>query len=451
MYNKLIRSFDYMSADYNEEAYENALIELFQNMGWEHVYGPDIDRDWHSPLYDSVLEDSIRRLNPKAAPAAIDEALLKLRNFENAELKKKNALFMEYLQNGIEVSFSANGETKSDIIYIADFENAGKPGDKNSYIVANQWTFIENSNKRPDILLFLNGLPICLFELKSPSREQTDASEAYTQIRNYMQEIPSMFIYNCICVMSDQLTSKAGTITSGEDRFMEWKLQRSSPRKTKDGNMESKSFVDFTTFFEGIFQKARLLDIIKNFICFNNYGINSYRILAGYHQYFAVRKAVERTKIAVNGDGKIGVFWHTQGSGKSLSMVFYAHLLQQAIDSPTIVVITDRNDLDNQLYGQFCNCKDFLRQEPVQAESREHLKQLLEGRKANGIIFTTMQKFEESDEPLSDRNNIIVMADEAHRGQYGLTEKVKTVKNKDGNVLLDENGNAIVKTVTGTA
>ena len=410
-------------SDYNEEAYENALIELFQNMGWEHVYGPDIERDWHSPLYDSVLEDSIRRLNPKATPAAIDEALLKLRHFKNAELKKKNALFTEYLQNGIEVSYHQNGETKSDIIYIADFNNPSN----NSFIVANQWTFIENSNKRPDILLFLNGLPICLFELKSPSREQTDASEAYTQIRNYMHEIPSMFIYNCICVMSDQLTSKAGTITSGEDRFMEW--------KTKDGNMESKSFADFTTFFEGIFQKDRLLDIIKNFICFNNDGINSYKILAGYHQYFAVRKAVERTKLAVSGDGKIGVFWHTQGSGKSLSMVFYAHLLQQAIDSPTIVVITDRNDLDNQLYGQFCNCKDFLRQEPVQAESREHLKQLLEGRKANGIIFTTMQKFEESDEPLSDRKNIIVMADEAHRGQYGLTEKIKTSRDEEGNLI----------------
>ena len=411
-------------SDYNEEAYENALIELFQNMGWEHVYGPEIDRDWHSPLYDSVLEDSIRRLNPKAAPGAIDEALLKLRHFENAELKKKNALFMDYLQNGIEVSCHQNGETKSDIIYIADFENAGKPGDKNSYIVANQWTFIENSNKRPDILLFLNGLPICLFELKSPSREQTDASEAYTQIRNYMQEIPSLFIYNCICVMSDMAKSKAGTITSGEDRFMEW--------KTKDGKVESNAAVDFDIFFEGIFQKARLLDIIKNFICFNNDGINSYKILAGYHQYFAVRKAVERTKLAVGGDGKIGVFWHTQGSGKSLSMVFYAHLLQQAIDSPTIVVITDRNDLDNQLYTQFCNCKDFLRQEPVQAESREHLKSLLEGRKANGIIFTTMQKFEEGDGPLSDRRNIIVMADEAHRGQYGLTEKIKTSYDKDG-------------------
>ena len=160
---------------YDEAAYENALIDLFTNtLGYTHVYGPDIERDWHSPLYDSVLEDSIRRLNPKAAPAAIDEALLKLRHFENAELKKKNALFMDYLQNGIEVSFSANGETKSDIIYIADFNNPSN----NSFIVANQWTFIENSNKRPDILLFLNGLPVCLFELKSPSREQTDASEA---------------------------------------------------------------------------------------------------------------------------------------------------------------------------------------------------------------------------------------------------------------------------------
>ena len=337
-----------MSADYNEEAYENALIELFQNMGWEHIYGPNVERNWHSPLFDSVLEDSIHRLNPNAPHSAIEEALQKLRNFENAELVKKNALFMEYLQNGIEISYSQNGETKSDIVYIADFENPNN----NSFIIANQWTFIEYSNKRPDILLFLNGLPICLFELKSPSREETDASEAYTQIRNYMQEIPSMFIYNCICVMSDQLTSKAGTITSGEDRFMEW--------KTKDGNIESKSFADFTTFFEGIFQKERLLDIIKNFICFNNEGINSFKILAGYHQYFAVRKAVERTKQAVLGDGKIGVFWHTQGSGKSLSMVFYAHLLQQTIESPTIVVITDRNDLDSQLFTQFNNCKDFF-------------------------------------------------------------------------------------------
>ena len=209
-----------------------------------------------------------------------------------------------------------------------------------------------------------------------------------------MQEIPSMFIYNAICVMSDQLISKAGTITSGEDRFMEW--------KTKDGNYENTQYAQFDTFFEGIFQKERLLDIIKNFICFSNEGINTYKILAGYHQYFAVKKAIESTKHATTTDGKGGVFWHTQGSGKSLSMVFYAHLLQEALDSPTIVVLTDRNDLDDQLYSQFVKCKDFLRQAPLQAESRENLKTLLAGRQANGVIFTTMQKFEESDEPLSD-------------------------------------------------
>ena len=229
---------------YGEDSYENCLVELFSDvLGYSHVYGPNIERDLHSPLYNSVLEESICRINPKASSQGISEALQKIRNFENSDLVKKNALFMDYLQNGIEVSYSQNGETKSDIIYIVDFQNINN----NSFIIANQWTFIEYSNKRPDILLFLNGLPICLFELKSPSREETDASEAYTQIRNYIQEIPSMFIYNCICVMSDQLINKAGTITSGEDRFMEW--------KTKDGNIESKSFADFTTFFEGIFQK----------------------------------------------------------------------------------------------------------------------------------------------------------------------------------------------------
>ena len=338
---------------------------------------------------------------------------------------------MDYLQNGIPVRYFVDGEERSSIVYLVDYKNP----ENNSFVVANQWTFIENSNKRPDLILFLNGLPIVLMELKSPSREETDASEAYRQLRNYMQEIPSMFIYNAICIMSDQLISKAGTITSGEDRFMEW--------KTKDGNYENTQYAQFDTFFEGIFQKERLLDIIKNFICFSNEGINSYKILAGYHQYFAVKKAIESTKHATVTDGKGGVFWHTQGSGKSLSMVFYAHLLQEALDSPTIVVLTDRNDLDDQLYSQFVKCKDFLRQEPLQAESRENLKTLLAGRQANGIIFTTMQKFEESDEPLSERHNIIVMADEAHRGQYGLAEKIKITKN--------ESGEEVAKRVIGTA
>ena len=431
-----------MSGIYTEADYENTIIELFEDMGWQHVYGPDIERDYKDPLYEEQLNDAIHRINPDMPESAIHEALFKLKNFDNADLVQKNAVFMDYIQHGVEVRFLVGSEERSGLVYLVDYKNP----DNNSFVIANQWTFIENSNKRPDVLLFLNGSPVVLMELKSPSREETDASEAYTQIRNYMHEFPSMFIYNCICVISDHLTSKAGTITSGEDRFMEW--------KTKDGSYENTQYAQFDTFFEGMFQKERLLDIIKNFICFSNEGLKKIKILAGYHQYFAVRKAIESTKHATLTDGKGGVFWHTQGSGKSLSMVFCAHLLQEALDSPTIVVITDRNDLDDQLYGQFAKCKNFLRQDPMHAESRENLKTLLDGRKANGIIFTTMQKFEESSEPLSERRNIIVMADEAHRSQYGLKEKVdaKTGEIKVGTarVIRDSLPNATFIGFTGT-
>ena len=451
-----------MSGFYTEADYESSVIELFQNMGYQHIYAPDLERDFRSPLYEDELDDAIHRLNPTLPEEAISDALYKLKNFENAELVQKNELFMEYLQYGIEVRYFVGNEERSGLVYLVDYKNP----DRNSFIIANQWSFVENSTKRPDILLFLNGLPIVLMELKSPSREETDASEAYTQIRNYMHEIPSMFIYNCICVMSDQLTSKAGTITSGEDRFMEW--------KTKDGDYENTQHAQFDTFFEGIFQKERLLDIIKNFICFSNEGTKQAKILAGYHQYFAVKKAIESTKKATQTDGKGGVFWHTQGSGKSLSMVFYAHLLQEALDSPTIVVITDRNDLDDQLYGQFAKCRRFLRQDAVQADKRKlsdqdrernaHLRKgekpiiglmdWLNGRKANGIIFTTMQKFEEAFDCLSERRNIIVMADEAHRSQYGLKEKVdiKTGEIKIGTARVIRNTlpNATYIGFTGT-
>ena len=431
-----------MAGFYTEADYENSVIELFQNMGYRYVYAPDLERDFKSPLYEDKLDEALHRLNPDMPEDAIHDALYKLRNFENAEIVQKNALFMDYIQHGVEVRYFVKGEERSGLVYLVDYKNP----DNNSFIVANQWTFIENSTKRPDVLLFLNGMPVVLVELKSPSREETDASEAYTQIRNYMHEIPSMFIYNCICVMSDLMTSKAGTITSGEDRFMEW--------KTKDGGYENTQYAQFDTFFEGIFEKERLLDIIKNFICFSNEGTKQFKILAGYHQYFAVNKAVLSTKHATETDGKGGVFWHTQGSGKSLSMVFYAHCLQDALDSPTIVVITDRNDLDDQLYRQFAKCKDFLRQDPVHAESRVHLKELLDGRKANGIIFTTMQKFEESFDCLSERRNIVVMADEAHRGQYGLKEKVdvKTGEIKIGSARIIRNAlpNATFIGFTGT-
>jgi len=360
-------------------------------------------------------------------------------------------VFTDYLQNGVPVKYFVKGEERSTLVYLVDYKNP----DNNDFTVANQWTVVENSEKRPDVILFVNGLPLVVVELKSPSREETDASAAYRQLRNYMHEIPSLFVYNAVCVMSDMTHSRAGTITSGEDRYMEW--------KTTDGSYENTQYAQFDTFFKGLFEKKRFLDIIKNFICFNVDGQNTFKILAGYHQYFAVKKAVESTRRATRTDGKGGVFWHTQGSGKSLSMVFYAHYLQEALESPTIVVITDRNDLDDQLYGQFARCRDFLRQTPVQAtcrklsdeykerlrrgETPKHveigLKDWLKGRQANGIIFTTMQKFEESGEPLSERRNIIVMADEAHRGQYGLTEKVVT-RQKD-------NGEIEAKTIIGTA
>ena len=416
---------------FTEYNYENAVIQLFEeNLGYKHIYAPDIERDYKSPLYEEILFPCLQRINKDLPEDAINEAIYKLKNFESGSLLQKNMIFTDYMQNGVPVKYFVKGEEKSDLVYLIDFENI----DNNDFIVSNQWTFIENAEKRPDIILFINGLPLVVIELKSPSREQTDVSEAYRQLRNYIvNDIPSLFIYNAVCVMSDMGVTKAGTITSGEDRFMSW--------KTTDGSYENTAYAQFDTFFIGMFEKNRFLDILKNFICFNVDGEKTFKILAGYHQYFAVNKAIKSTKNAV--DGKGGVFWHTQGSGKSLSMVFYAHLLQTALQSPTIVVITDRNDLDNQLYNQFSRCSDFLRQKPQQAESRKHLKELLLNRKANGIIFTTMQKFEESNEPLSDRKNIVVVADEAHRGQYGLVEKYKTKQNDKGELE--------VKTVLGTA
>lgn len=421
-----------MAGYYTESNYENAVLQLLnEGLGYTYVYGPDVERDYHSPLYEDVLLPALQRINKGLPLDAINEAIYKLKNFESGSLLQKNMTFTDYLQNGISVKYFVNGEERSTLVYLVDFKNPAN----NDFTVANQWTFIENSEKRPDVILFINGLPLVVVELKSPSREETDASDAYRQLRNYMYEIPSMFIYNEVCVMSDMTTSKAGTITSGEDRFMEW--------KTTDGSYENTQYAAFDTFFEGLFEKNRFLDILKNFICFNVDGEKTFKVLAAYHQYFAVKKAIASTQKATVTDGKGGVFWHTQGSGKSLSMVFYAHNLQEALESPTIVVITDRNDLDDQLYGQFARCKDFLRQTPQHAQSRTHLKELLANRQANGIIFTTMQKFEESDEPLSERRNIIVMADEAHRSQYGLTEKVVVRQKEDGEVE--------AKTIIGTA
>lgn len=408
----------------NEEFFEDVIVErLVNDLGYEHLYGPDVARTddaYRDVFLPEVLLTALARLNPSLPVMALEEAVGKLNDTEGGSLEQRNEVFNNYLQNGVEVHFFDGKEERDDIVYLLDFNNPSN----NDFHVVNQWTFAEFSEKRPDVIVFVNGMPLVLFELKSPSREETDASEAYLQLRNYMKHIPSLFVPNVFCVMSDMSETRVGTITADEDRYVSW--------KSTDGNYAQTRSATWETMIDGMLRKDRLLDIIKNFICFNNTASKSIKILAAYHQYFAVRKAVDRAVEAVAGDGKIGVFWHTQGSGKSLSMVFFAHLLQEKLESPTIVVITDRNDLDDQLFGQFSRCASFLRQTAVQAESRNHLKELLVDRAANGIIFTTMQKFMDGDEPLCARSNVVVMVDEAHRGQYGLTEKMDA----EGNISI---------------
>ncbi len=396
---------------YDEDAYEKSIIEIFQNLGYTYYYGPDIDRDHKNPIFISDLEN-LYKINNNESRIAIDNALSQIQDFGIGSLVEKNEKFMDYFQNGMSINYWEDGEEKSTLIRLMDWDNL----DNNIFTVINQWTVEEKEIKRPDVVVFVNGFPVVVIELKSPIRENTDVSEAYNQLHKYMYLIPSLFNYNAFCVMSDMAVSKAGTITAPEDRFMEW--------KSVDGSYESTQFADFNTFFNGIFEKNRFMDILRYFVVFSKNASDNVKILGAYHQYFATNKAVKSTLNAIKTDRKAGVFWHTQGSGKSLSMVFYVKKLQDSLKSPTFVVITDRNDLDQQLYEQFTKCSDFLRQTPIQARSRKHLIELLNNRQANGIFFTTMQKFEESTDVLTDRNDVIVISDEAHRSQYGLEEKV---------------------------
>ena len=404
---------------FTEAHFENAILELMRDtLGYDYIYGPSVEREYTEPLHIDLVQQSLYAINPTLPSEAVEEAIAKIRTIESGSLVQRNEVFHDYLQNGVEINYFDGKEQRATRVKLIDY---GTPL-RNNFTVANQWSVEERSVRRADIVVFVNGLPLVVVELKSPSRENTDVSEAYAQLRNYMQEIPSLFVYNAFCVMSDMAISKAGTITAGEDRYMEW--------KTTDGFRENKRAITFDVLFEGMFEKARLTEILHGFVCYSKDEKQSAKILAGYHQFFAVRKAVDSVVEATETDGKGGVFWHTQGSGKSLSMVFFAKRIQEVLKSPTIVILTDRNDLDGQLYKQFARCADFLRQTPVQASSRAHLKELLDGREANGIFFTTMQKFEESEEPLSTRRNIVVMADEAHRSQYGLTEQI----DKEGRV-----------------
>lgn len=388
---------------FTENAYEQTLIALFRDeLGYAYECGYEVERDYREPFYRADLVASMRRLNPSLPADAMEQGIKQITNISIGTLEQNNEQFTLWMQNGLEVGYLQDGEERTALMRLIDYERP----ERNLFKVVNQWRVEEYKNKRCDMVVMVNGLPLVVVELKSAVSEDATIDDAYKQIKNYQQSVPSLFSYNAFNVISDMSETRAGTITAKEARYMEW--------KTVDGSYESTLIADYRTFFLGMFQQRRLLDILQNYICFDkNQG------LTAYHQYYAVGKALERTKEAVEGNGKIGVFWHTQGSGKSLSMVFYAHQLVQRLPEVTIVVVTDRKDLDNQLFGQFCRCKDFLRQEPVNAQSRNDLGRLLQGRQSGGIIFTTIQKFEEGDTPLSPRRNIIVMSDEAHRSQYG--------------------------------
>lgn len=393
---------------FTEDAYEQTLIALFRDeLGYAYECGYEVERDYREPFHRADLLASMRRLNPSLPADAMEQGIKQITNISIGTLEQNNEQFTLWMQNGLEVGYLQDGEERTALMRLIDYERP----ERNLFKVVNQWRVEEYKNKRCDMVVMVNGLPLVVVELKSAVSEDATIDDAYKQIKNYQQSIPSLFSYNAFNVISDMSETRAGTITAKEARYMEW--------KTVDGSYESTLIADYRTFFLGMFQQRRLLDILQNYICFDKNQGRYAKILTAYHQYYAVGKALERTKEAVEGNGKIGVFWHTQGSGKSLSMVFYAHQLVQRLPEVTIVVVTDRKDLDNQLFGQFCRCKDFLRQEPVNAQSRNDLGRLLQGRQSGGVIFTTIQKFEEGDTPLSPRRNIIVMSDEAHRSQYG--------------------------------
>lgn len=403
----------------NENTLEQAIISELQEKGYEYVYGPDIDRDYHEVILEDCFRASMLNINPGITQEIISEAYKEIKNLGLLRVEDLNASFHKYIVEGVAIPYQKDDENRTFTVKLIDFDNPSS----NDFKVINQYTIIEYKNKRPDILVFINGIPMILFELKNMANDNTTVEQAYMQVKNYQLDIPSLFKYNAFNVISDGIDTRVGTITSDYTRYMAW--------KSEDGEKPAENMTDFfTVALNGMFLKERLLDIIRNFIVFQDIQGKTVKILAGYHQYFAVRKAVESTRKALKEkSGKVGVVWHTQGSGKSLSMVFYSGIVvsDPEFENPTIVVLTDRNDLDNQLFGTFsASSKLLLRQTPKQAECRSGkpngLKELLKV-KAGGIVFTTIQKFEEGNDIINDRSNIIFMADEAHRSQYGMEAK----------------------------
>lgn len=437
-----------------ESDIEQYTIEELEDLGFLFLHGPDIAPDGEFPerqaYSDVVLVDRLRaaiqRLNPNIPANAREQALREVQRINSPELLTNNESFHRFLTDGVPIAYrtpfqgvAGDGSEKSDYVWLIDFNNPLN----NEFLVVNQYTVIENNqNKRPDILLFINGIPLVLIELKNPADENATIRKAFDQIQTYKATIPSMFTFNAFCVISDGHECKAGSTSAGYSRFMAWKF-------ANDKKEVSRFIPELETLVKGMLNPTTLLDLVRNFIVFEKSKkedpktgitqVETVKKLAAYHQYYAVNKAIEST-IKASGKGgnkKGGVVWHTQGSGKSLSMVFYAGKLitSEAMQNPTIVVITDRNDLDDQLFETFASSKQLLRQEPVQARDREHLKDLLKAA-SGGIVFTTIQKFlpeagKAAYDRLSDRTNIVVIADEAHRTQYGFEAKLHDERDKD--------------------
>ncbi|MBK8503799.1 MAG: type I restriction endonuclease subunit R [Saprospiraceae bacterium] len=434
-----------------ENHIETFAIETLQGLGWAYVPGlamaPGAEQSERESFEQIVLIDRLRKavtvLNSGIPMDAQEQAIQKVLRIYSPELLHNNETFHQLLVEKVKVPYQQDGFERSYEVALMDFENPLN----NEYLCINQYTIVEKNpvygtgrqNKRPDILLFINGLPLVVIELKNAADENATVRKAFDQLQTYKATIPSLFTYNAICVISDGMECKAGSVSAGFSRFMTW--------KTTDGRKEASRFApQLDILLKGMFNHATFLDLVRNFIVFEESKkedvktgitqIETEKKLAAYHQYYAVNRAVESTIKAsgVKGDKRGGVVWHTQGSGKSLSMVFYSGKLITApeMQNPTILVITDRNDLDDQLFDTFANSKQLLRQEPVQAKDRGHLKELLKVA-SGGIVFATIQKFLPEDQKsvydqLSDRRNIVVIADEAHRTQYGFEASIKAVR-----------------------
>ena len=416
---------------FSESQVEEAALEWLAGLGYAVLYGPDISPDGSMPergSYDQVLltvrlREALARLNPHLSAEMLEEVLRKVQQSETPSLIEENRRLHRYLIEGVPVEVAReDGSIGGDVARLIDLADM----DANDWLAVNQYTVIEGQkNRRPDVVLFVNGLPLAVIELKNPGDENATLDGAFNQLQTYKDQIPSLFRTNAVLVTSDGLHARLGSLTANLERFMPW--------RTVDGSaVAPKGAPELGTVIEGVFEKARFLTLIRDFTVFADTGSGLVKIVAGYHQFHAVRHAVKSTIAAASpkGDRRIGVIWHTQGSGKSLLMAFYAGqiIAHPAMENPTFVVITDRNDLDDQLFGTFSMCRDLLRQTPRQADSREDLQKALT-RPSGGVVFTTIQKFApergETDYPvLTDRRNVVVIADEAHRSQYGFRARV---------------------------